>query len=681
MQRYLTKLKTWVFLPLVFIVLFVTVAVNIFLFVSHDTMMQAANKGLPHTISVENIFFVFPNMVVLINTTLNENSSPSQGTPLVIPRVMIKFSMADLLAGRRLSVTHIVLRKPRLNYHYSSAFLQRNFQEILTLFKRLPKGDLTFHVRKAMLDLAPVGMRPNYVSADFTFRRQGDIISGQGSLRKDKDRFTSSKESKYQNSFNGQPLRFSFMGFFTSNGFILDTLALRKDNFYSNLWGDLKGDTLQLNGFAFLNSGARRDPVQNPLLNFIARARSLLKKEKTASLKQRPLGQELYLLDINSKMKLRYPQVQIEHLTFTANDAPVSLKGDLVFSDKLSLDITALFSPATSRYKRIENFKHADLEISGTLEPNAFDSSGRLNVYFSKDNDSTHSLERFEVNFKNLALTLDEQSLLRSRLKRGEITFWVNGNRHKVLLQDARTMMNLREDKFKIVEVYSPFYDGELLARAWVDWTRFPLRVVSSITLSDVDANQLSGMLTHFSKIQGRLFGKISFKNHPELDVRGAIKIKGGVLKDFEFFLWLADSFDLPSLKEIDSSLVSANFFVDSRQVQLQDILLKSANITMTGNFSIDANDLVSSKLSLTFQRELLKESRKFRPILRMFEKDVSSLDFDFQLSGNQQTINFQWLESDVKKRIQDRIPDFIERKIERRIDDSLLPADSPAPR
>ena len=45
----------------------------------------------------------------------------------------------------------------------------------------------------------------------------------------------------------------------------------------------------------------------------------------------------------------------------------------------------------------------------------------------------------------------------------------------------------------------------------------------------------------------------------------------------------------------------------------------------------------------------------------------------DFRLSGNVDTMNFQWAPAEVKKKIQTRIPNFSERKIERNIDFKLV--------
>ena len=94
----------------------------------------------------------------------------------------------------------------------------------------------------------------------------------------------------------------------------------------------------------------------------------------------------------------------------------------------------------------------------------------------------------------------------------------------------------------------------------------------------------------------------------------------------------------------------------------------------MYGYYRLQENDLVSSKVSLELERNLLKSSAKFRPLLKLLGKDASNLKFDFQLSGTTNSLNFRWLESDFKQRLRDSIPDFIERQIEKKVEEILEP-------
>jgi hypothetical protein len=52
--------------------------------------------------------------------------------------------------------------------------------------------------------------------------------------------------------------------------------------------------------------------------------------------------------------------------------------------------------------------------------------------------------------------------------------------------------------------------------------------------------------------------------------------------------------------------------------------------------------------------------------------KDINPLRFDFKVSGYATALNVQWADSEVKKEIQSRVPDFIERIVEDRIQRSI---------
>ena len=72
----------------------------------------------------------------------------------------------------------------------------------------------------------------------------------------------------------------------------------------------------------------------------------------------------------------------------------------------------------------------------------------------------------------------------------------------------------------------------------------------------------------------------------------------------------------------------------------------------------------------------MLDSSPKFKSILKLFPNDMRYLDFNFQLSGNKNAVNFMWVPSASKTTIEEAIPDFIERGIERRIDEKLNSAE-----
>ena len=74
----------------------------------------------------------------------------------------------------------------------------------------------------------------------------------------------------------------------------------------------------------------------------------------------------------------------------------------------------------------------------------------------------------------------------------------------------------------------------------------------------------------------------------------------------------------------------------------------------------------------MSLLREILKDSPKFKSLLRILGEDVQSIAFDFQLSGLFDAMNFKWLETDFKRGLKGAIPSFMERGIERRIERAI---------
>lgn len=143
-------------------------------------------------------------------------------------------------------------------------------------------------------------------------------------------------------------------------------------------------------------------------------------------------------------------------------------------------------------------------------------------------------------------------------------------------------------------------------------------------------------------------------------------------MDNFEFFKWLAQLFDIPRLKRIDFERASSHFLVNAKGAGLQKMDLKSQDVDLKGDFILGPRDLVSSQLALMFTRGLLESSPKFTPLLRLVGKDLVSFYFEFQLSGILHKMNFLWLQSDFKNRLQKAIPGFIERRIDKNIEEAI---------
>jgi len=68
----------------------------------------------------------------------------------------------------------------------------------------------------------------------------------------------------------------------------------------------------------------------------------------------------------------------------------------------------------------------------------------------------------------------------------------------------------------------------------------------------------------------------------------------------------------------------------------------------------------------------LIGTSSKFKPLLKLLATDTAPLDFNFQLSGFLDRMNFKWLDSDFKKKLEKRLSPRIKRKIEKQIEEVI---------
>ncbi|MFH1577748.1 MAG: hypothetical protein ABIC18_01580, partial [Candidatus Omnitrophota bacterium] len=195
-----------------------------------------------------------------------------------------------------------------------------------------------------------------------------------------------------------------------------------------------------------------------------------------------------------------------------------------------------------------------------------------------------------------------------------------------------------------------------------------PLKGSFDIDISDVSSQRLHSLLSYCAGVYGNFSSKIHYQSHPHSLLTGDLIVSHGLLDNMFFFSWAADFLSLPSLKQIAFDRLSAKFSANDQSANLKMINLESEDVNFKGYFTLYDNDLTSSKLSLSLSKALLKTSPKFALLLNYLAKDVPAVNFDFQLSGLFEAMNFKWLKSDFKQRLQNLLPGWMERGIENKI-------------
>lgn len=632
MSRYHIKIsKFWLAICiLVLVIVFAAAAFNIILAVSKNKLISPIEKYFPLKITIGRIIYLPPNFIILKNTSFQEVAPSTENPPLFIPTICMKLSLWEIVIKRHLSVSDIYIYEPGINYYKFRLFLKDNFKQIMAFIHSLPKQGINLFIKKMKLDFAKEDTGFKYITADFALMIRGGSVSSSGSINK----------NMYGNTTAKFPLRYSFKAFLTQDGISVEKLELKRENFSSELKGSYTGGAFRLSGFAFMNTLFKESGHPEPA--------------------------NLFILDIDCRGNFTFPKLQIDRLKFSLNNNPVSLKGNIFLSGPILLDLVISSYLTYPKYGQAEDIKRIELKIKGALKENVFSSDGILNLDSVKKKEGGFPLERMEFGFNGLTFYFAQYPHLRMHLGDGNLFFQTDQNEYKISLKDLKAIFYLRNKKFKFVEFNSLFYDGFLKGRGRIDMSNWPPRVTSIARVRNVSANKLDGLLIHFSKFHGKLASFMHFSNFPHLFLKGGMVIEKGYLYNLEFFKWLADFFDLPALKKISFKKAASNFLVNEEGASLQEMRLESKDVNLNGYFSLGHNDLVSSKISLFFTRERLQKSAKFRPLLNLLGKDFNNLIFDFQLSGNLHRMNFQWLQSDFKRKIQASIPHFIERKIDR---------------
>lgn len=674
MRRFPTKIVFGSAVGIAGVILIISVVLNILLVISKGRFVDTARSYVTEDLRIGYAAYVFPNILVVRNVTFSEKELSLERRRLTIPTVVIKFSAWAFLSKREIAVSRVDFLAPAVNHSYFCDFLKKNGEQLMTLLMALPRIDFKFTIKDALFDFSKESARPEYVHANLDLKLKGNTLFMKGTLRRDKYAPADQSHPRPRRTAKGTAFEYDFKGILMEDGLLIDNLALRRKNMYLKLWGWFKNHQLQLNGFSFIDTFAKEEyhPIN---LKVLERVRSSFKKTKTASPGVKIDESDVYMIDIDLLAELSFKEARIQYFKFNLNDMPVAIRGSILFSEPLTADLAFLFYPAQSKTLRLTNVKEAGLTIKGTMQDTVFTAASRMHIDFDRSVNPNFPMARVEGELNHLKFFFDEYARSIMDLGHGTGNIWIDENAHKIEVENLRVSLRMFENRLKLFEVAAPFYGGRLKGKVWVRPESIRNHINAIFTLRGIDAGRLNDLLVHFAKAEGRLDGDVRLNTAPALQLSGALSVRDGRLKEFQFFEWLSRTFRLPSLRVVDFSKLSSKFHAGMRELKFYDIQLLSGNVGIRGYFNVDKDTLVASDLSLMFSKELLSESPDFRPILRIFGEDTPVVIFDFQLSGRQDAMNFQWLPSEHKQRIQERIPDFIERTIERNIEEMIEPS------
>ncbi|MBM3248849.1 MAG: hypothetical protein FJZ10_05480 [Candidatus Omnitrophica bacterium] len=661
MRKYLSKYLFFIIIIAILLILVFFYSATSLLNSKKVYIEEILSIYLQKKVAIQSVRYQPLNSIVLDGLTIVKTDATGSEQLMFCKKAMLSFSLIEL-AKRNLVLTSIYLNNPISKVVDYSYFSKNGLDQFIGIVNSLLINQaLDIVIEDAVLPLYEQEELSDYLVVDskIDIKKKGTILS-RGSI-------VLVLLSEPQHSSENK-LDYNFTGNFTRRGVVIDNLELQKENLYLKSWGELEGDFFRLSGSIFSVRPLGTYYLRKP--KFLDKIEKFFgRKEKSATQIIIPSMSSLNIFDLGCLVKFIPDGVSIENLSFSLQDMPFRLKGDILFLEPIKLNLQIASFPSQPLPERLQNPRRFDLEIDGTMEDEKF--NGRLSLDFLAKIRAKKSHETIEANFRNLSFYHLNNNRLGLNFKEANISCLANNNLYSILLEDLNALVSVADKKSLSIEFLSGLFDGSMKGIGSINFDQIPFKSNFKVSIIDVSANKLSSALAYLSKVYGKLTSEISYRNYSSTNLEGSLSISEGYLDDLKFFGWLSDFFSMPPLKKLNFNKISANFLISDEISSLKDISLESDDINLDGYFNILANDLVSGKLSLVFSEQLLASSAKLTRLLRIL-KEVSTVNFDFQMSGLYQNMNFKWLASDFKNGLQKLLPAGRERNLEQQIEEAV---------
>ena len=598
---------------------------NLFLAAYKNSISAKLNAVSPLPLDVGGIYYLPPNLLIVKKTCFYEADSGSRGKIISVPETYIVFSLPALLLERKFEVISLRCFRPSADGNSLYRLVTGNYRQILEFILSLPLRDMDASLKEGSL----------------FYRKDADPI-----LKLNADSTLRIKDRSFFLNLRAGGVSCDLLGAMDKN----NSLDVKKFKVLSRtldgeFWGKISSSAAALKGFLFINN---------------------------AGLTGRNDRDNIFILDIDSLVKFGYPLTEIEKLDFTLNNNPVRIKASLGLASPYNSTLEA-----SCAFRGLRNngntgtLKNLSLAASFYLKDDKYlFINGTAGIDLPDWRKQTIPLQSARLRLTDMTVPLDKIMPLREFNAAGlELLCRTDGGSCLTKLDGLNVTLRRAEKNAWLAEYSSDFHKGWMEGTARIGWKNdFPV-ITAFASIKDAEVNELREIVPQFSRIHGKFFGNMMFLNYPRLLFKGGMNIHNGRLEDFSFFKWLAELFALPGLNKIPFRAADADFLVDKDGAGLVRMRLDSDNVGLNGNYRLErAGNMVSSRISLTFPRSLLEESPKFTPLLKLLDKDLSDLKFNFQLSGKMDDTNFQWLQSDFKDQLQKAIPDFAEAGFEEKL-------------
>ncbi|MBI4845093.1 MAG: hypothetical protein HY810_01230 [Candidatus Omnitrophica bacterium] len=650
-----------------------------------------SSSYLNKKISIGSIQYVLPAFIVIKDIRIGEFAEQAEAIPLSIKKITLVFSLEKLFAEKELVISRIGLSEPEFDLVRYPLFLKESIAGFIKLINFLTQGNpLKIELENAAFIAGHRGNKRTTIIANSKIGiGPDDRFSSRGIISVQQAGWNFPvKGHKIFAAFQPGTFRYSVYAAVIPEGVVIEDIAVEKDNLQAKFQGRLENNVLRVTGNVYSDD----TPVKTQ--EWLAQKNKLIRQLyalfKYGKLPQK-IGQRdagVNCTDIDCVLEFASRAVNLKKATFNLNGIPVLVNGDFNFQQGMQLKAVVTTFPEQPFFGAGTDPRKLGLDIF--LNGKEGKSTGDITLDFFKMMGKNLSKQKLRADFNNAAFGISPDMRIKLLFDEAVVFYEFDKNEHVFKLRNWELLCNFLDEKLKFVKFNAGIFDGLLKGYIVVDASEPGWKTKQNLTVKDVNASELDALLLSLfgmyrtlpgkfqEKISGKFTCDVNYTGFRSSILNGNLEISQGVLENMQFFLWISGFFNIPSLASVSFDSLSADFLVTDRIARLDNVCLSGKDISLKGQLDVRDNELISGRLALRLSRQILKESSKFQLLLGLISHDIKEFDFNFQFSGLYQSINFQWLESEFKHKVQKMLPGFIEQGLERKVESAIKEISGP---
>jgi hypothetical protein len=378
----------------------------------------------------------------------------------------------------------------------------------------------------------------------------------------------------------------------------------------------------------------------------------------------------LYVLDIDGQAIVKSKDLWLKKFSFSVNNDRFLVTGHFLLDQPMKFETKVSYRRELNHIRAQDPLIAMDTTIRGETNYQGVLMDGQMDFDLFSNERIHMPLQKVSVVFNHLQTAVINDSLLQLKAKEVLSSFLTYRSEYKFSLENFLASIQRGQKAQFIAALSTNLYGGRYQGQMTIDTSPSPWQIQVRGKVEEVDVSRLSDLIKYFNKGKGYLSGSFDVQAPTNMSLQAVVSMREGEFTDFSFFpVAVSKIFQMPSLDHLSEADVSLRLKLNRQEAAIDNFKLRSNNINLHGSFRMDANNLVNSQMSILFPKDVLGESPIGQRVMRLVPQ-AWQMPFEFHLSGDISKMNFQWDDSPLKRKIEQRLPHFVERTIEQRVDE-----------